>query len=310
MQKSPSPTPTTSTSLPQIKTTNLTSRYNNDTDPKSSPIQLNHENIDQNDRKLPKLSSNSNKSTTNPSYLSTQNSKPNINNTTNQKFSQNSDNKICQWYCCSCGQSYGSVLYKENDNNNQSSSTINEKNQTTQSNETQLPYNQLEEEIQRSSYNRDNLNRNYIFDNLKYYSNVVYKDHHQNQIINSPIKSNQSTNYFDFKPSSSSTPTSSSTDLKSPSRKREREEIKELTEDNLESSPKIRQKSISSDDPQIQTPILSPLNINLELQSTTSSKNLYEYKQKVILDIPTRFICHRCNHMMCPYCLKLRLKDI
>lgn len=160
-----------------------------------------------------------------------------------------SDNKICQWYCCSCGQSYGSVLYKDD-------------------------YREVRPNGQPPQKRARSLDSsNYILDSLKYYSQVVYGDH-KHVISNasfsagSSVNSNADTNYFDCKTATTDTEESH--------------------------SPTITPN----------TPMLSPLHLNLNHNS------FIDYREKIILNIPTRFTCHRCDHMMCPYCLKLRLKDL
>ncbi|CAX42563.1 conserved hypothetical protein [Candida dubliniensis CD36] len=180
------------------------------------------------------------------------------NEPTTEKSSHNSlstsDNKICQWYCCSCGQSYGSVLYRDD-------------------------YREVRPNGQPPQKRARSLDSsNYILDSLKYYSQVVYRDH-KHVISNasfsssSSVNNNADTNYFDCK----TTTTDSST-----------------------------QSTEGSHSPIIapNTPMLSPLHLNLNHNS------FIDYGEKVILNIPTRFTCHRCDHMMCPYCLKLRLKDL
>ncbi|KAL6450806.1 hypothetical protein SBY92_001052 [Candida maltosa Xu316] len=173
---------------------------------------------------------------------------PNI--TPNNSPISTSDNTICQWYCCSCGQSYGTVLYKD-DHSNQ---------------------NQQHQPLPSSSSSTSS--SNYILDNLKYYSQVVYRDH-KHVISNSPSLSgnnaanNSSTNYFECKQPTTTTTT---------------------TTNNHQDYP--------------DSPTLSPIDLN------NNKNNLIDYQEKTVLNIPTRFTCHRCSHMMCPYCPKLRLKDL
>ena len=100
-------------------------------------------------------------------------------------------NQICQWYCCLCGQSFGQIYYKADSN--------------------------------------ISLNENDSFENLKYYSQIIYKD----------------------------------------------AEMRFTSE-----------------------AYVAPL----ESEIKTSAE--------IVLKIPTRFTCHRCDHMMCPYCPKIRLKDL
>ena len=80
-----------------------------------------------------------------------------------------SDNKICQWYCCSCGQSYGSVLYKDD-------------------------YREVRPNGQPPQKRARSLDSsNYILDSLKYYSQVVYRDH-KHVISNASFSAGSSVN--------------------------------------------------------------------------------------------------------------------
>ncbi|KAG5418184.1 hypothetical protein I9W82_004514 [Candida metapsilosis] len=187
----------------------------------------------------------------------------------------NSDNKICQWYCCSCGQSYGSVLYKHD---------YLKQNESTEHQEAANIY--------RTENPPTQSTRNYIFDSLKYYSQVVYRDH-KHVLSNSPtlVKGD---NYFECKGGDPN-------DAYNDNRQQQQEHSQE--------KPQEQTSAIDTpDSPRLNphTPLVSPLHLDLN----SSSNSLIEYQDRAILSIPNRFTCHRCNHMMCPYCLKLRLKDI
>ncbi|KAI5968433.1 hypothetical protein KGF57_000127 [Candida theae] len=190
----------------------------------------------------------------------------------------NSDNKICQWYCCSCGQSYGSVLYKDDSN---------KKDGFTE--HPQMANNHRTEASPTAS------TRNYIFDSLKYYSQVVYRDH-KHALSNSPTLM-KADNYFEYKERQSN---GEYNHYAHHTREHAQQHAQEhsLESDVIDTpeSPRLNPH----------TPLISPLHLDLN----SSSHSLIEYQDRAILSIPSRFTCHRCNHMMCPYCLKLRLKDI
>ncbi|KAK6885038.1 hypothetical protein K4I79_003926 [Candida tropicalis] len=187
-----------------------------------------------------------------------------------------SNNRICQWYCCSCGQSYGTVLYKDDYNSFQPNGEPEQHRATTLD------------------------SSNYILDNLKYYSQVVYRDH-KHVLSNGSSSNDNSTNYFNFKDRGSVSSTSSTTSHQpipisnTSSSTIPADQRKYSLENHSPESPTFL--------PQPSSHILSPLNIEL-------NDNLIDYQEKIILNIPTRFTCHRCSHMMCPYCPKLRLKDL
>ncbi|RCK67745.1 hypothetical protein Cantr_02243 [Candida viswanathii] len=189
-----------------------------------------------------------------------------------------SNNRICQWYCCSCGQSYGTVLYKDDYNH---------------------PLQPMGEPEANRATTLDSAN--YTLDNIKYYSQVVYRDH--KHVLSSGGSHNESnnspTNYFNCKDRTMSTSSATSDHHPIPA-----------SSTSSTSTAKHRHDSIDNHSPespsfmpQKSNHILSPLNIDL-------NDNLIDYQEKIILNIPTRFTCHRCSHMMCPYCPKLRLKDL
>lgn len=124
-------------------------------------------------------------------------------------------NRICQWYCCECGQTYGSIIYKQKSGHYSTSAS------TDQSS---------------------------IIENLKYYSQFIYQPPHR-------------------------------------------------THEDPETHDPEPDVKYDSDDSILQT--------NLPTLNSNNSE-----VEEIFLDPPTRFNCHRCNHMMCPYCLKVRIKDL
>lgn len=125
------------------------------------------------------------------------------------------DNKICQWYCCSCGQSYGSIIYKKPPEQVSLVTDIHE----------------------------------YLLQNLKHYSSLVYDEEASDQ-TRVPRTNNDPYTVPGFESSSSE-------------------------------------------------------NVDMTLSPSGA-----ENENSVLLKIPTRFNCHRCSHMMCPYCPKVRFKDL
>lgn len=170
--------------------------------------------------------------------------------------SQNS-NKICQWYCCSCGQSYGSIIYKDDEVN-----------------------------INEAPEGKDD----FLLKKLKYYSQLLYNG-------SSPSFLN-----YEYLHGSSAlrTPEEGGTENYFGTMRRRSSSMSDLTEnfkDNLGESEPVPQS-------------ISALNSALASPNNSPIPGLFEYNSKVSVCIPTRFNCHRCNHMMCPYCLKIRLKDL
>lgn len=152
----------------------------------------------------------------------------------------NNANKICQWYCCSCGQSYGSIIYKCDKDGDE-------------------------------RYGKNDSERkaeDVLLRKLKHYSNILY---HSSSLL-SPDQSclvsptfatgNPQTGYFDM----------------------------------------IRAKDPTHSGHQHVSEVHSP-HVSLPY-------GYVDYNDRISLSIPTRFTCHRCSHMMCPYCLKIRLKDL
>lgn len=169
------------------------------------------------------------------------------------------DDKICQWYCCDCGQSYGTVIYKDKN-------------------------------IKKDSPNAD----------VKYYSSILYN----NNII------------IDYK------------DLLSPSIETHEDEYFKIRTVDLNNKSK---------DQKFHQHIKDHINLNehhehtnnnidnqLNLHNQSTSRNQKDYSRndslsseendseidELLINGPKRFSCHRCQHMMCPYCPKLRYKDL
>ena len=152
------------------------------------------------------------------------------------------ENKICQWYCCSCGQSYGNIIYKGD-------STHKDINITN--------YHTLHD---------------YLLENLKYYSQVVYGDGDDNLQFQ----------YLGPK--------------------------QQFQAQHLNVSHSSQSASPISDNPSLlpNHHIHRDLGTNYSYSTTTGSSG----GPSLMVESPTRFVCHRCSHMMCPYCPKVRLRDL
>lgn len=57
------------------------------------------------------------------------------------------------------------------------------------------------------------------------------------------------------------------------------------------------------------SPLQSPIYSDNDNNSIISNEEDLKIEE-ILLKPPSRFTCHRCYHMMCPYCLKIRTKDL
>lgn len=175
-------------------------------------------------------------------------------------------NKICQWYCCLCGQCFGQIYYKNL-----------EKREITYTNDS-------------GATGNNSIVENNLMDRLKYYSKIVYNQSESpetkdnNKIENEAEE--EDSDYFQVLPTLNS-------GLNSPGTT-----TLELNDRNYnfnfnrETGPR---NHLHPDDAQ---------------SNNNPYPNNHGTSSKVVLKIPTRFTCHRCDHMMCPYCPKIRLKDL
>lgn len=186
------------------------------------------------------------------------------------------DNKICQWYCCSCGQSYGSVIYKHKHDDDDQEHDANDEIQEHGEQEQQHSF--------RPQRVRENSSNNYIMDNLRYYSRVVYRDHISAGLLTELEQQRQPPLHSTTRPLPIRS-ISDYTDCKQP-------------------------MPIIANHPMLVTHSAQPSTSPSQLLSPISLDGTNYQDDNVIVSIPTRFTCHRCDHMMCPYCPKLRLKDL
>lgn len=151
------------------------------------------------------------------------------------------DNKICQWYCCDCGQSYGTIIFKD-----------------------------------KQDIGRNNSN----ISTVKYYSSILYNKH---IVINESLSPMEEDDY-DY-----------------------------LTVKNVI----LKHTKLS---------IVIPDNMDVYSHSSTINANISHRIEQphphcqddlhdndeatILVNGPKRFNCHRCQHMMCPYCPKIRYKDL
>ncbi|KAK6200513.1 uncharacterized protein RJT21DRAFT_114923 [Scheffersomyces amazonensis] len=167
-------------------------------------------------------------------------------------------NKICQWCCCNCYQSYGSILY------------------TSALRPPISPLSPTHREVH----------------NLLYYSQLAYGIHDITDI-------SSEYHQHDHKVTSDNSnlceaPSSSSQNTNTPEYTHEL-----VTSQNSFSSNRDTPKSISA------------LKLHLQESAGSSTEQSTVLRNpNIILKEPTRFNCHRCNHMMCPYCPKVRIRDL
>lgn len=142
-------------------------------------------------------------------------------------------NKICQWYCCDCGQAYGTIIWTDPVKSQQ----FNKK----------VPHH--------DSTSHDEAD---IIAKLKFYSLLIYKSPNESNYFTYHDTPERRGSYFDMPADVSATHTPDPLVVSTP----------------------------------LATPAVTPRG------------------ERIMLDPPTRFTCHRCNHMMCPYCLKIRYRDL
>lgn len=164
------------------------------------------------------------------------------------------DQKICQWYCCQCGQSYGSITYtgEERHNDREDISTKSDPESTKD--------------------NREHHDESNPLQALRYYSQFVYDN---------PV-----TGAYSYAAS----------------------QIRGFLEgDSTSEEGEDTDGSQSSQPPQVSRQSLTNDVTSSTYMIQLDSEN---HHQQVYISVPSRFNCHRCNHMMCPYCLKIRVKDL
>lgn len=155
--------------------------------------------------------------------------------------------KICQWYCCLCGQLYGSIIYT----------------------------NDTDAEITSTTADATSLD-DYLIRSIKYYSQIVY---------NTPaLHSPDATSVYAA----------------------EINPYEQLVVLRLALLNDLLSPLLIEDTNVTPTPIFLRNTPNLPYGMDKTAK----VRDDVILNVPTRFTCHRCDHMMCPYCPKVRVKDL
>ncbi|CAN3367091.1 hypothetical protein DICA1_E22100 [Diutina catenulata] len=193
------------------------------------------------------------------------------------------DTKICQWYCCSCGQSYGSIIYKP-------TSEVDDVTPTHPTFPT-LPATEpipaasgaitTEEDPKDGDASTNQLN-DYLIKSIKYYSQIVYNK------LDTPTIPEEETNPYADEINPYEFP-----------------EVRRSSSFNDVISPTLLAETNS---------VVTPTPIYIRTTTSTTPASNYDYddmgRDDVILNIPTRFTCHRCDHMMCPYCPKVRVKDL
>ncbi|KAK6458684.1 uncharacterized protein RJT20DRAFT_4272 [Scheffersomyces xylosifermentans] len=227
------------------------------------------------------------------------------------------DNKICQWYCCSCGQSYGSIIYPNSVEEDVSRNLHPHKDTpnhglpiaTKYSNGTNGSY--FNPSIHSSTSNHHtNSTSDYLLQNLKYYSQIVYSKgidtpHRPDSALSGRSISEDTSfyrNYDIYSPSLSNVQTIDD-EQENLSFKRS-ESLGDLLDGDAAISLRDEDYEDSTTVPSTATSTIS--------SNTDSGSQFSESGQgsNIILNIPTRFTCHRCDHMMCPYCPKVRMRDL
>lgn len=198
----------------------------------------------------------------------------------------NDRNKICQWYCCYCGKSYGTIIYKNaNTNyNNITNNNYSESNSITTS-FVNLMYGNSN--IITTTNNLLEMNEVEIMHQLR------LNDTKLNQSYQIPC--NDSSDLF------------TRLDIKSQS-----SHLWDIYENELPINSTIKTSSSfssSSSSPPSSTKHLTGSTSNYTTQNC-SNRIIPFHNNTVILNTPTRYTCNRCHHMMCPYCLKVRVKDL
>ncbi|CUM64691.1 uncharacterized protein PRCAT00002300001 [Priceomyces carsonii] len=173
-------------------------------------------------------------------------------------------NKICQWYCCSCGKSYGTIMYKQ----------------------------------------VEDLEREALMTNLKYYSQLTYSNVNEDRSewwsegdTGYKYEAGDSERRYNARLSMMSSLTSPLTSISS-------YEAPGITDGRCQTNPNGREEEYHQHHQHHNHHNYHDNNQH------NHHDNSYNSKDTVILDVPTRFTCSRCNHMMCPYCLKTRYKDL
>lgn len=215
---------------------------------------------------------------------------------------RSNSSSICQWYCCNCGQSYGSVIYKNGGSDSSIYST-----ESSQVSDTEDCLTENRNEISTSSITPytsslststtpvSTSSPNSTLTNepgtcqlveppsshlqkIMYYSQIIYS--------NSGVERHHSSNSLSLPPliHSASFPPAGLSPLE--------EETSSIQSHLGPCSPESA----------ITEPEDRPNNNNINNNNSSSSQ--------ILIDPPNRFNCHRCYHMMCPYCPKLRMKDL
>lgn len=184
-------------------------------------------------------------------------------------------NKICQWYCCLCGQCFGQIYYKNH-------------------------YDTLNDD---SDGPNDSMTGNDLVNRLKYYSKMAY-----NQIDRRDEDYTvENTDYFERLPIQSSGLTSPGTISLELARKRNGYTYGQRGASSM-GHPNYTRADMDGVD--AKTTVEGGEAAEDGDKDSFYSNKPTRVSSDVVLKIPTRFTCHRCDHMMCPYCPKIRLKDL
>lgn len=164
------------------------------------------------------------------------------------------DQKICQWYCCQCGQSYGSITYTGEDRHHD------------------LEDSATKSDSASADDSREHHDESNPLQALRYYSQFVYDN---------PVTGAYSYAASHIRGFLDGDSTS--------------EECEETDGSQSSQPPQVSRQNLTND--------VTSSNYLIQLDPENR-------RQQVYISVPSRFNCHRCNHMMCPYCLKIRVKDL
>lgn len=218
---------------------------------------------------------------------------------------RSNSSSICQWYCCNCGQSYGSVIYKSSGGSDLAiyppdASQVSETEETPTEKHTASsspsPYTcslspsvsntppvSSSSPVSNSTLTNEPASCQLVetapshLQKIMYYSQIIYSNsgidsHHPNPSSSSSLSMPPLIHSSSFPPAA----------------------LSPLEEENSSVQSHLSHLGPCSPESEITEP-------DDKLQTTASH---------VLVDPPNRFNCHRCYHMMCPYCPKLRMKDL
>lgn len=196
---------------------------------------------------------------------------------------------IVQWYCCDCGQSYGTIIYHDHivDLMNKDEDDV-----------SRLKY------YSSVIYNHPQLNSNYhVLTSVspdvherRFFEeeDPEYFSMHRSHSINLPIKDQPGDKSHKYLDSTLSYRNSVSTE-------ENRYSTLSLGSPNNSDFEHVNSSTENDDTMNLASNLLDGA-----YHDVNDKKDPNQY----LISTPERFVCNRCSHMMCPYCPKLRCKDL